>query len=120
MYVVFIHSVRRLLVTSSVVPSSPILVTPMKEARRSSETSVLKEPHGVTSQKTPFFITILFLAMNPERAGERLPLVNQFYIATKAVYLDFSKQCSNNMDLWNATLGCGFHFKHRNARTPSV
>jgi hypothetical protein len=38
-----------LLVTASVVPSSPILVTLMKEALSSSETSV-------TSQKTPFFI----------------------------------------------------------------
>jgi hypothetical protein len=34
-------SVRRLLLTASVVPSSPILVTLMKEALRSSETSVL-------------------------------------------------------------------------------
>jgi trans-aconitate methyltransferase len=33
--------VRRLLVTASVVPSSPILVTLMKEELRSSETSVL-------------------------------------------------------------------------------
>jgi hypothetical protein len=33
--------VRRLLVTSSVVPSSPVLVTLMKEALISSETSVL-------------------------------------------------------------------------------
>jgi hypothetical protein len=32
---------RRLLVTASVVPSSPILVTLMKEALNSSETSVL-------------------------------------------------------------------------------
>jgi hypothetical protein len=38
---VFIRSLRRLLVTASVVPSSPILVTVMKEALRSSETSVL-------------------------------------------------------------------------------
>jgi hypothetical protein len=38
---VFLRSVRRLLVTSSVVPSSPILVTLMKEALSSSETSVL-------------------------------------------------------------------------------
>jgi hypothetical protein len=37
----FLRSVRRLLVTSSVVPSSPILVTLMKEALSSSETSVL-------------------------------------------------------------------------------
>jgi cellobiose-specific phosphotransferase system component IIB len=33
--------VRRLLVTASVAPSSPILVTLMKKALRSSETSVL-------------------------------------------------------------------------------
>jgi hypothetical protein len=39
--VVFLHSVRRLLVTASVVPSSPILVALMKEAISSSETSVL-------------------------------------------------------------------------------
>jgi hypothetical protein len=36
-----IRGVRRLLVTASVVPISPILVTLMKEALRSSETSVL-------------------------------------------------------------------------------
>jgi hypothetical protein len=35
---VFLHSVRRLLVTASVVPSSQILVTLMKEALGSSET----------------------------------------------------------------------------------
>jgi hypothetical protein len=38
---VFLHSVRRLLVTANVVPSSPILVTLMKEALSSSESSVL-------------------------------------------------------------------------------
>jgi hypothetical protein len=38
---VFLHSVRRLLVTANVVPSSPILATLMKEALGSSETSVL-------------------------------------------------------------------------------
>jgi hypothetical protein len=36
-----LRSVRRLLVTASVVPSSPILVTLMKEALSSFETSVL-------------------------------------------------------------------------------
>jgi hypothetical protein len=39
--VVFLRSVRRLLVTASVVPSAPILVTLMKEALSSSETSIL-------------------------------------------------------------------------------
>jgi hypothetical protein len=51
-----LRSVRHLLVTAGVVPSSPILVTLMKEALSSSETSVLTKPHGVTSQKTPFLI----------------------------------------------------------------
>jgi hypothetical protein len=37
----FLRIVRRLLVTASVVPTSPILVTLMKEALSSSETSVL-------------------------------------------------------------------------------
>jgi hypothetical protein len=44
-----------MLVTDSVVPSSPTLVTLMKEAQSSSETS-LQEPHGATSQKTSFFM----------------------------------------------------------------
>jgi hypothetical protein len=38
---IFLRSVCRLLVAASVVPSSPILVTLMKEALGSSETSVL-------------------------------------------------------------------------------
>jgi hypothetical protein len=53
-YMAFLSSVFRLLVTDNVVPSSPILVTLMMEALGSLETSVLKEPHGVTSQKTAF------------------------------------------------------------------
>jgi hypothetical protein len=38
---IFLRSVRRLLVTASVVANSPILVTLMKEALSSSEMSVL-------------------------------------------------------------------------------
>jgi hypothetical protein len=38
---VFLRSVRRLLVTANIVPSSPILATLMKEVLSSSETSVL-------------------------------------------------------------------------------
>jgi hypothetical protein len=41
LHMVFLRSVPRLLVRASVVPSSPILVTLMKEALCSSETSVL-------------------------------------------------------------------------------
>jgi hypothetical protein len=36
-----VSSIRRLLVTASVIPSSPTLVTLMKEALSSSETAVL-------------------------------------------------------------------------------
>jgi hypothetical protein len=39
--IVLLCSVRRLLVTANVVPSSPILVTLMMEALSSSETSIL-------------------------------------------------------------------------------
>jgi hypothetical protein len=38
---IFLRSVRRLLVTANVVPSSPILIALMMETLRSSETSVL-------------------------------------------------------------------------------
>jgi hypothetical protein len=51
---VFLHSMC--LVMDNVVPSSLILVTLMMEALSSSETSVLQESHGVTSQKTPLFL----------------------------------------------------------------
>jgi hypothetical protein len=54
-FVVFLSTVRRLVVTAN-VPSSPILVTLMMEALSSSECRLLQEPHGVTSQRTAFFI----------------------------------------------------------------
>jgi hypothetical protein len=50
-----IRGVRRLLVTANVILTSPILVTLMKKALISSETSVLTRATGLTSQKTPFF-----------------------------------------------------------------
>jgi hypothetical protein len=49
----FLRSMRRLLVAACVGPSSPILLTLMKEALGFFETSVLTR---ATSQKTPFFI----------------------------------------------------------------
>jgi hypothetical protein len=53
---VFFRSVRRLLVAANVVPSSPILVTLMTERQVPPKSWFLQEPHGVTSQKAPFFI----------------------------------------------------------------
>jgi hypothetical protein len=49
-YLVFLRSVRRLLVAACVVPSSPIFVALMKEAPGSSETSVLT---GATRRNNP-------------------------------------------------------------------
>jgi hypothetical protein len=51
---------RRLLVAACVVPSSPIFVTLMKEAPGSSKSLFLQGPHGVTTQKTPFFTSQYF------------------------------------------------------------
>jgi hypothetical protein len=51
----FIHSVRRLLVTANGVPNSPILVTLMMQALRSSETSVLTRAAQRNIEKTAFF-----------------------------------------------------------------
>jgi hypothetical protein len=51
-----IRSVRRFLVTASVVPSAPILVTLMKEALSSLETSVLTRATRPNISKTPLFV----------------------------------------------------------------
>jgi hypothetical protein len=62
-YIVFIRSVLRLLVTAN-VPSSLIHVTLMMEAIHSSETSVLKQPCGETTQETAFFIVTTVKTLN--------------------------------------------------------
>jgi hypothetical protein len=61
------RSVRRLLVTANVVPSSPILVNLKKRRYVPPKRRLLEEPHGVTSQKALFlnlyiFYNILYLA----------------------------------------------------------
>jgi hypothetical protein len=53
---VFLRSVRRLLVADCVVPSSPILSPWWRRRQVSPKRRFLQEPHGVTTQKTPFFI----------------------------------------------------------------
>jgi hypothetical protein len=56
-----IDELGKTLAVASVVPSSPILVTLMKEALSCSpKLRLLQEPHGLTSQKTPFFNRVGF------------------------------------------------------------
>jgi hypothetical protein len=53
---VFLRSVRRLLVTVNVVPTSPIPFTLKWTPYIPPKRRFLQEPHSVTSQKTEFFI----------------------------------------------------------------
>jgi hypothetical protein len=50
-----VTSNRSTLLTANAVPSSPILVTLMMEAIRSSKRRLYQEPHYLTSKKTPLF-----------------------------------------------------------------
>jgi hypothetical protein len=58
-HIVFLCSVLGLLVTADVVPSSPIPVTLMMEALRSSKTSVLRRATRSNTQDDGIFNTLI-------------------------------------------------------------
>jgi hypothetical protein len=93
---------RNLLVIASVVTSSPILVTVMKEPLRSPETSVLTEPHGVTSQKTPFFN--VYRCLQPGNAAT-------FVASCVSIFLIRQFHCSvNSLVRFNGCRPCTWRF----------
>jgi hypothetical protein len=63
MYIVFLRSLRRLLVTANVVPILPIRVILMMEALRTPKRGFLQETHGVTSQKMALLNSVLLLEL---------------------------------------------------------
>jgi predicted hotdog family 3-hydroxylacyl-ACP dehydratase len=74
---VFLRSVRQLLVTASIVPSSPTPVTLMKEALGSSKSSV---PTRATCRNIPedtILQTLCPLVHKQSIPTERLPLVDE-------------------------------------------
>jgi hypothetical protein len=93
---VFFRSVCRLLVTASVVPSSPILVTLMKQALSSSETSVLTRAtrrnipedtilHSHRRENLKFYILLDIYLVRPESWLTLAP-VNQGSVTTVGYY----------------------------------
>jgi hypothetical protein len=76
----FLRSVRRLLVTANVVPSSPILVTLMKDVLSLSETPVLTRATRCNIQKTPFLNDVWNWLENSDANGRWINLSSEDFV----------------------------------------
>jgi hypothetical protein len=83
---------RRLLVTASVVPSSPIFVTLMKKARSSYETSVLTRATRRSIPEDNILYMVYFIALSYVGTKSVRTLTRQRTIVGSAVFCSVSCQ----------------------------